>query len=229
VRRVCVFVGLRALLQCLLWGLADCTQPLFAGIGKSNLIRTAFHHEPSVVFIQVDAALSGTEIVALAMLAVARLNLGVPAEASALRVIWWHRRLFMHPITMVIGLSERDKYAQATSAVRRLSNLGLFVVLDASPNSLHPGTTATNRERVIDVGPMPLEQTEGDPEFSALPTELNDAGCDLKAAAVALFGNSPSQLHALVANVQHAGDVRAGLEGFMTQEMSKACDKFALL
>ena len=44
-----------------------------------------------------------------------------------------------------------------------------------------------------------------------------------------MFGNNPSQLHALAANVQRAGNVRAGVEGFMTQEMRKACAKFALL
>jgi hypothetical protein len=42
-------------------------------------------------------------------------------------------------------------------------------------------------------------------------------------------GNNPSQLHALAANVQFVGDVRAGVEGFMTQEMWKAFAKFALL
>jgi hypothetical protein len=95
---------------------------------------------------------------------------------------------------VVIGVPERkigEPYAVVAAAVRDLTEIyGLRVVVDGSPNSLHPGLLATKREIVIDAESMSKEQIESIPEFKGFIDFLKSHNLDESVWKV--LGGSPA-------------------------------------
>ena len=72
---------------------------------------------------------------------------------------------------VVLRVSERPTggpFAQTAGAVRSLADCGFRAVIDTLPDSLEPGTLATLRQDVIELGPMTRALLISLPEHAAL-------------------------------------------------------------
>ena len=131
--------------------------------GKTCIVDTATNSAWGVVRVDANAGASKEKIVTDALLAVTRSNLRFPNPGpSATRVLWWHRFIFRVPPTIILQAAERDvgkDYAEISSSCRALVGYGFRVIVDASHNSL--SESATIREMVLAVEPMPRELLEG--------------------------------------------------------------------
>lgn len=89
--------------------------------------------------------------------------------------------------------------AELTGAVRRLSRLGINVVVDASPNSLQPNLLTTTRQHVLYVDELSRDDIRSFPQlhqlFAVLDEErLSDVVLDLLGGIPSLYLNLDSEL-----------------------------------
>ena len=121
------------------------------GVGKTCLVESATERTPGVIRINVRAGMSSDEIIRKAMLEIANLKPFVnfmDPLSNAKRVLFFHNIFFSSRPIVTISLSERSEKndpAEITAAVRELLELGVRVVIDASPNSLDSRILDTNR------------------------------------------------------------------------------------
>jgi len=151
------------------------------GIGKSCLIETALKDTKGVVKVPIPTGFKQQEVFEKVTRAIT-----APPSAfifgsafSAVHAINWHRSLFRVAPTVVLSASEvpedsaNENPAQLTGAVRILTEMGLRVIIDASPNSLPKGILTTGRARVIHVDYMTSEQIRLLPQVVNLFDRLN--------------------------------------------------------
>jgi hypothetical protein len=121
-------------------------------------------------------------------------------SASARRVLWWHRFFFRQPATVVLRATERkptQQFADLDSSARALTHdYGARVLIDASNNSL-PDATATKREEVLELEPMPRELLEELPELQLLHEALKSA--NLADVVWMCVGGNPADYRSLAA------------------------------
>jgi hypothetical protein len=144
------------------------------GVGKTELIEYALENRCGVVNMSVYAETKGDDIVKGALHAFLRstdIFSFIDPLPNARRVLWIYSFLSSTPPTLVMAVDERqstDEYAGVTSAVRCLADLGINVIVDASPNSLPDETLRTQRQIVMEIDLMPRNMVLSDPQFKAL-------------------------------------------------------------
>jgi len=140
------------------------------GIGKTVAINTALIHRCGVVKMEVYAGATASSIVNAVLDEVSGIPYSfVNKSPSTHRVARWHARFFRIPITVVLQAAEvqKDKtYAELVPAARRLTNLGLKVVIDASDNSINPAGKLSLRENIVAMEPMSRSQIESIDELT---------------------------------------------------------------
>jgi hypothetical protein len=144
------------------------------------MVDTALQCTVGVVSVRVSAGAGEEKILADAFKAITRSNFSfLDHSASARRVLWWHHFFFRQPATVVLEAAERkppQQYADLDSSARALSHkYGARVLIDASNNSLPDAATATKREKVLELEPMPRELLEELPELQLLHEALKSA------------------------------------------------------
>jgi len=198
------------------------------GVGKSCVVETALQRTCGVVVVKVAPGAKEEAIVSSALASVAgvRSSLWDP-RPSALRVLWWYRWLLPPPI-VVLRVSERptgEPFAQTAGAVRSLVDCGFRAVIDSSPNSLEPGTLATLRQDVIELGPMPREMLFSLPEHAALHVALREAG--LGDVVWAVLGGVPAHYTALRDKLREAApeDTSSLVERYLDEQLRGAISR----
>ena len=198
------------------------------GVGKTCVVETALQRTCGVVVIEVAPGAPKDAIVASALASVAgvRSSLWDP-RPSALRVLWWYRWLLPPPI-VVLRVSERPvgkEYAETAGAVRSLVDCGFRAVIDSSPNSLEPGTLATLRQDVIELGPMPRTLLISLPEHAALHVALRTAG--LEDVVWAVLGGVPAHYTALRDKLRSAApkDTASLVERYLDEQLRGAISR----
>ena len=198
------------------------------GVGKSCVVETALQRTCGVVVVKVEPGEREGAIVASALASVAgvRSSLWDP-RPSALRVLWWYRWLLPPPI-VVLRVSERPvgkEYAETAGAVRSLVDCGFRAVIDSSPNSLEPGTLATLRQDVIELGPMPRALVFSLPEHAALHVALREAG--LEDVVWAVLGGVPAHYTALRDKLRSAApkDTASLVERYLDEQLRGAISR----
>jgi hypothetical protein len=114
-----------------------------------------------------------------------------------------------------------------------MAELGLEVILDASPNSLDPRALNTERQLVLQVRGLAPEDLERDFEFSPFLDLLHSVDPDAKMAVVGLFGDNPAVLQRLMGQVPEAvagqvpkvADMRRVVCEFVKFELQKSISK----
>jgi hypothetical protein len=142
-------------------------------------------------------------------------------------VLWWYRWLLPPPI-IVLRVSERPvgkEYAETAGAVRSLVDCGFRAVIDSSPNSLEPGTLATLRQAVIEIGPMPRALLFSLPEHAALHRALREAG--LEDVVWAVLGGVPAHYIALHDTLRRAApeDTEGLVELYLDEQLRDAISR----
>jgi hypothetical protein len=150
------------------------------GVGVTCMVDTALQCTAGVVNVRVAAGTGEKKILADAFRAITRSNFSfLDHSASARRVLWWHHFFFRQPATVVLRAAERkpsQQHADLDSSARALThNYGARVLIDASNNSLPDAATATKREKVLELEPMPRELLEELPELQLLHEALKSA------------------------------------------------------
>ena len=151
------------------------------GVGKTCMVDTALQFTVGVVSVRVAAGASEKEILTDAFKAVTRSNLSfLDHNAGARRVLWWHHFLFRVPATVILRAAERkssQQHADLDSAARSLTHdFGARVLIDASNNSIPEAATATKREHILELEPMPRSLLEELPELQPLLEALRESG-----------------------------------------------------
>ena len=141
---------------------------------------TALQRTAGIVSVRVAAGASEKEILADAFRAITRSSTSfLDHSASARRVLWWHHFLFRQPVTVVLRGAERkptQQFADLDSSARALTHdFGARVLIDASNNSLPDAATATKREDILEVEPMPRKLLEELSELQPLHEALKSA------------------------------------------------------
>ena len=176
------------------------------GVGKSCIVASATRSMNSVVAIRVEPGTVEKDIVNAGLRAInGDFSLIANPLPSARRVLAWHNFFLRSPV-LVMEVSEvrRGSFAQMTGATRTLANMGIRVVLDASDHSLEPGTTATNREKVLEVGVMTRNVVMAITEFKDLFDSLDNAR--LSDTVWSLAGGNPSVLYQLIMELTLVAD-----------------------
>jgi hypothetical protein len=109
--------------------------------------------------------------------------------------------------------------------VRSLADYGFRAVIDSSPNSLEPGTLATLRQDVIELGPMPRALLFSLPEHAALHVALREAG--LEDVAWAVLGGVPAHYAALRDKLRRAApkDTASLVERYLNEQLRGAISR----
>ena len=176
------------------------------GVGKSCIVASATRSMNSVVAIRVEPGTLEKDIVNAGLRAInGDFSLIANPLPSARRVLTWHNFFLRSPV-LVMEVSEvrRGSFAEMTGATRALANMGIRVVLDASDHSLEPGTTATNREKVLEVGVMTRNVVMAITEFKDLFDSLDNAR--LSDTVWSLAGGNPSVLYQLIMELTLVAD-----------------------
>ena len=201
------------------------------GVGKTCVVETALQRTCGVVVIEVAPGAPKDAIVASALASVAGVRSSMwDPRPSALRVLWWYRWLLPPPI-VVLRVCERPvgkAFAETAGAVRSLVDCGFRAVIDSSPNSLEPGTLATLRQDVIELGPMPREMLFSLPEHAALHVALREAG--LEDVVWAVLGGVPAHytaLHDLLQSPAAPEDFGRSVEAYVRAELRGAITRRA--
>jgi hypothetical protein len=113
--------------------------------------------------------------------------------------------------------------------VRSLVDCGFRAVIDSSPNSLEPGTLATLRQDVIELGPMPRALLFSLPEHAALHVALREVG--LEDVVWAVLGGVPAHYAALRDKLLKcralSEDFGRSVEAYMREELRSAITRRA--
>jgi len=128
------------------------------GIGKTCVIATALQRTFGVSFMGgVRPETNKDFIMSQALTSITNISFDfINRKRSAERVIWWYQLLFRRRPILVIPADEREegqKYAELPQSARELAKYGVFVIIDASDNSLPP--QETTREHIYEMQPMP--------------------------------------------------------------------------
>jgi hypothetical protein len=165
------------------------------------MVDTALEYTAGIVSVRVAAGASEKEIPANAVKAITRSNFSfLDHSASARRVLWWHHFFFRLPATVVLRAAERkptQQYADLDSSARALTHdYGARVLIDSSNNSLPDAATATKREKVLELEPMPRELLLELPELQLLHEALKSA--NLAHVVWMCVGGNPADYKGLV-------------------------------
>lgn len=200
------------------------------GVGKTCLVDTALERTAGVVSVRVAAGAAEKEILADAFKAIARSSMSfLDHSGSARRILWWHHLFFRVPATVVLRAAERkpsQTFADLDSAARSLTHdFGARVLIDASTNSLPEAATATKREKLLELEPMPRGMLEALPELQPLLAALKAAG--LADAVWMVVGGNPADYKGLLGAWQDArgGEgVERAAAAFVQNLIGKAID-----
>lgn len=125
--------------------------------------------------------------------------------ANANRVIFWYGVFFRNQVpVIIINASERTtgaEPAELTGAVRRLCQMGVNVVVDASPNSLTPDLLCTTRQLIMEVEALSEADIRTLPQLKELFCMLDTI--NLSPVVMHLLGGVPSQYVNLLKNLVH--------------------------
>ena len=201
------------------------------GVGKTCVVETALQRTCGVVVVEVAPGAPHNAIVssALASIVGIRSNWWDP-RPSALHVLWWYRWLLPPPI-IVLRVSERPagkEYPGTAGAVRSLVDCGFRAVIDSPPDSLEPGTLATLRQAVIELGPMPRALLFSLPEHAALFAALRKA--DLEDVVWAVLGGVPAHytaLHDMLRSLATPDEFGRSVEAYVRAELRGAITRRA--
>ena len=83
--------------------------------------------------------------------------------ASTRRVIWCHNMIFRSSPIVVVKVPERQQgqsYADVTGTVMQLTEIGLRIIVDGSPNSIPPELERTGRALIQDIDLMDKDTIE---------------------------------------------------------------------
>ena len=164
------------------------------------MVGSALQYTAGVVSVRVAAGANEEKILADAFKAITRSNISfLDRSASARRVLWWHHFLFRQPATVVLRAAERkpsQQFADLDSSARALTHdFGARVLIDASNNSLPDAATATKREKMLEMEPMPRKLLEELPELQPLHEALKSA--DLADVVWMCVGGNPADYKGL--------------------------------
>ena len=197
------------------------------GIGKSCMIDTALHGMKGVVRTKISPDTSEVDVLKQCY----RKITGGPGftffdeEANVKRVLFWYKSFHGSSPTVVMAMSERTAgsgYAQVTGAVRTLAELGVRVIVDASPNSAPPDLTTTKRQIEINISVMTSDQMRSIPELRALFRRLDPMG--LSEVVLELIGGNPADFHQLarVLAKSDCTDIPGAVEAFLVERVVEA-------
>jgi hypothetical protein len=179
------------------------------GVGKTLMIDTCLRNKNGVAEVVVAPNTLQKDIVNDCfdeIIGGASFNL-FPRKPNALRVLWWYHFLFRSNPTLVLAVSERPpnaEPAQLTGAVRLLTNMGVNVVVDASPNSLPPDLLTTERQYVLDVEGLSHDEIRSLPQLQNLFQVLDKS--KLSPLVLDMLGGIPAKFERLAMCI-HDGDV----------------------
>ena len=175
------------------------------GVGKSTMIDTCLKGKKGVVRVTISSDTRENDVVSICQNAIIggagwKVNMNLSANTN--RVLFWYHLFFRQFPIVVMHTSELAPGrlpAQLTGAVRRLSRLGINVVVDASPNSLEPNLLTTMRQHVIYVEELSRDDIRSLPElhqlFAVLDEErLSDVVLDLLGGIPSLYLNLDMEL-----------------------------------
>ena len=202
------------------------------GLGKSCLIEFALKDTKGVVQVKIPSGTKEENVFekGTAAIAGASSDFFVGSLASSSRAKWtiyWHRLFFDVAPTLVLSVSEvpegsvNKEPAELTGAVRALTEMGLRVVVDSSPNSLPKGILSTKREDVIHVEDMTSEQIRSMPEVANLFDRL-DAHPGLFDVVYDLLGGNPLRFVELSEKLSLRNadpDVRTAVEALCVERL----------
>lgn len=175
------------------------------GVGKSTMIDTCLKGKYGVVRVTIPTGTKEADVVSICQTEIIGgagwKVMNQPANIN--RVLFWYHLFFrgQFPI-VVITMSVRAlgrQPAELTGAVRRLSRLGINVVVDATPNSLQPDLLTTTRQHVLYVEELSRDEIRSLPQlhqlFALLDEErLSDVLLDLLGGIPSLYLNLDSEL-----------------------------------
>ena len=132
------------------------------------------------------------------------------------RVIWCHKMIFRSSPIVVIHVPERQQgqsYADATAAVRELTEFGLRVVIDGSPNAISPELEITERQVIHYVDMMNKEMIESIDQLANVVQFLKRYG--LHDAVWKVLGGNPTRYLQLkrIFDMNEQGAEKATIEG----------------
>lgn len=174
------------------------------GIGKSTMIDTCLKGKSGVVRVTIPPDTKEADVVSVCQNEIIG-GAGwkvMDQSANTNRVLFWYHLFFRQLPIVVMTTSERapgGQPAELTGAVRRLSRLGINVVIDASPNSLQPNLLTTTRQHVLYVEELSRDDIRSLPQlhqlFAVLDKErLSDVVLDLLGGIPSLYLNLDSEL-----------------------------------
>jgi hypothetical protein len=212
------------------------------GLGKSCLIEFALKDTKGVVQVKIPSGTKEENVFerGTAAIAGASSDFFVGSLASSSRAKWtiyWHRLFFDVAPTLVLSASEvpegsvNKEPAELTGAVRALTEMGLRVVVDSSPNSLPKGILSTKREDVIHVEDMTSEQIRSFPQLVHLFARL-DAHPGLFDVVYDLLGGNPAdfvKLERRVSELSADTDIRTAVEAFCITRLGDVRQDYMLL
>ena len=212
------------------------------GLGKSCLIEFALKDTKGVVHVKIPSGTKEENVFekGTAAIAGASSDFFVGSLASSSRAKWtiyWHRLFFDVAPTLVLSVSEvpegsvNKEPAELTGAVRALTEMGLRVVVDSSPNSLPKGILSTKREDVIHVEDMTSEQIRLLPQLANLFDRL-DAHPGLSDAVYNLLGGNPADFEMLASEVSDLSadaDVRTAVEALCVERLGDVRQDYMIL
>ena len=212
------------------------------GVGKSCLIETALNDTKGVVQVKITPGTKEMDVLDLCTSAIAGGSypfLGFLASSPRAKfVIYWHRRIFGYAPTLLLSASEvppgsvTKEPAELTGAVRTLTEMGLTVIVDSSPNSLPKGILSTERARVIHVEDMTSEQIRSMPEVANLFDRL-DAHPGLFDVVYDLLGGNPARFKDLnnedKDSLSADTDVRTAVEALCVERLGDVRQDYMLL
>ena len=145
------------------------------GVGKTCVVKTATNAMWGVILVRISAGQSEKDINADVFTAIARsFSRSVDNSGSASRVLFWHSFFFCTPVTVVLEAAEisaGDKFAALDAAACGLTQTygkKLRIIIDASHNSLPESATATKRQMLFSLEPLPRPMLETMPELNLL-------------------------------------------------------------
>jgi hypothetical protein len=174
------------------------------GADKTCLIDTALVGTKGVIRVKVSPAMKQNDIIETCekfIIGPSFCFYENPANVN--RVLYWYNRFFngQMPVVVLIA-SERTRNAtpaELTGAVRHLCDLGLHVIVDASPNSFPENLVQTTREFIVEVGDLSAE-----PGRSVCST----SEAELVRICVETFGRDPFEVRTAPTDFDHGANVR---------------------
>ena len=170
------------------------------GVGKSCAISSALIGAKGVVDVTIPGGTTQqrvTDMCSAAIVGGVSLSF-INQKSNVERVVKWYCRIFRGGPSLVMTMSERNSgmpYAEVTGAIRALADMGVKVIVDASPNSLPAEATATKRQLVLHVEELTPEEVRSLPQLADTFKRLDKVG--LSALVLRLLGGNPAEFERL--------------------------------